>query len=965
MAARGARSRKVVEKSIQKTEKKQAAKDFVDSFTRRPSSPGGWASPAPMSPLSKDGSSSKRSHAPSTSSKYTASAGFKSPSRQSDSSSQHSKNSKRSSLLFGGGDKEKYTKGTKATSAPRGRGGGVPSKASQAPSRSTSRADTAVRPDSLNESSVLPSMVEQMSMNPAQRNTWADTKIWLGQGRSSQYRGFANDPDMWMEDGNCLVYFSEETPADEPRPFMRLHASILRRARSVMLDNVLKYGEIQDEDAASSANEGLGSPPTTRIMPLNRRNLASLSEDDTDAGATSDAEPEGMHTIKSHTSDALPSDFVSPPIRQYQNFYNQPTPPMSTAPSDIGSTAARSQDQTDITYEIWFAPPGNITGPHEKRRHYIAVRNFLALICGKNLVGPDFFEMLYDLEKVMRTYYEMNAPSQQWDIGKVILDYVIESKLDDVRGNMDAALGLLRWCEQDNVQWEDGYTETFVHCVGMMSSDVLSTHAFSKLSHFSRHTLDDAYEGLQLKLLDAQERLDQFSFPDLWSSERISGNNEALKSSRAFQEFFLDFYQREYRRWPPPVLVNGRWLSRDIVQRLQADFGAIYDYLVDRNAVWDATEERSTRKWEIVSERPRSGGFTADCSDIPITDMLVAFDYKHGYKHIPHPFPLLPESTGPAPKEEKTKKSFLSGFRKMKPVAAPKDPKEQIQMSRAFHRATNIKRFGTSLEDNKIIDELIKYEKSFHLSTEMNPQSARLGRWILLYGVLQILSTVSVDMTGLKYTKGCRYFLSCSLDGCPPWRVPGRNIDGRRWTEGSSIAEATQENSFCWLTPRRWNDAFGATEMPSPELNRDRDRSASVQPLRTRNAHSEGRAGAISRAGLMSPPLPPSIHPMHPSFTHSHSSPNPQAGPLPMFGDEDIISELDGRNLDARSPTGSTFGDRKGNMLLFPPEKKVMGTGSGMGLRPIVPAKSPMRKAVEAGMEGYFEDGRGSALGQY
>lgn len=78
---------------------------------------------------------------------------------------------------------------------------------------------------------------------------------------------------------------------------------------------------------------------------------------------------------------------------------------------------------------------------------------------------------------------------------------------------------------------------------------------------------------------------------------------------------------------------------------------------------------------------------------------------------------------------------------------------------------------------------------------DVTPQEARIGRWILLYGALQVLSLLSVDITGLRHTVGVDYFLCASLRGCPPWK------DGRL---PISMTEASQNRSYCWESPESW-----------------------------------------------------------------------------------------------------------------------------------------------------------------
>ena len=70
----------------------------------------------------------------------------------------------------------------------------------------------------------------------------------------------------------------------------------------------------------------------------------------------------------------------------------------------------------------------------------------------------------------------------------------------------------------------------------------------------------------------------------------------------------------------------------------------------------------------------------------------------------------------------------------------------------------------------------------------MSPREARLGRWVLLYGILQLLSTLSVDVQDLRHTEGVHYFLNTDLKRMPEW-VSNNRVEH---------LEAMQQRSWCW-----------------------------------------------------------------------------------------------------------------------------------------------------------------------
>jgi hypothetical protein len=93
-----------------------------------------------------------------------------------------------------------------------------------------------------------------------------------------------------------------------------------------------------------------------------------------------------------------------------------------------------------------------------------------------------------------------------------------------------------------------------------------------------------------------------------------------------------------------------------------------------------------------------------------------------------------------------------------------------------------------------LIDKFEQFEMTTDLK-QTTPREARLGRWVLIYGILQALSTLSVDVQTLKHTDGVRYFLCTDLKRCPEWVTNGQ----------TERLEASQKRSWCWQ--RSWDPA--------------------------------------------------------------------------------------------------------------------------------------------------------------
>lgn len=693
---------------------------------------------------------------------------------------------------------------------------------------------------------------------------------------------------MYMASGDCLVYFSEDSSShNEPRPMLRVHVDKLQEARSSFLSNLVTYGEIEQDDyspppsVSGSANSPPAYPLTTSNLGYLDENTVSPTREAPERGMMSPTRPTASRSVRSSGSAYGGNHLLRNP--RLSAF---PTPPRSRTQSDVASSADLNNQEVDVTHEIWFPAPSYIKTPHAQRRHHLATRNFLALLYDKPIVGADLFEMLSELQMVMDIMYELNEPNRRPNTAALIVDYLVGRRLDDVRGSLTNALSLLAWSEKLDVGWDQGYLEAFVHAVGMLTRNALDRPEFKRLSPVTRHNLEKSYNGMQIKILNAEEKLGSFAFPELWHLPNVVANSPAFRASESFRDWLKTYFSSTYEQWPAKVNQHGHWVTRELVHKLQEDFGAIYDVLVNRDIIWTDNEARHTRKWEMASKTALTDIFSPDLPGMPITDMLISFDNQHAYQHIPHPYPLLPRRV-PSLTAAPTKKKKIFGIgKKDKAASSPRDPSEHMKISLAFGDATNINKLGMLLETNDLRDAFLEYEKT--ATTDAIPTAdARLGRWLLLYGLLQALSTLSVDTDGIKYKTDVSYFLCPSLENCPPW-PPARSLvvagGARRVPSAAAVREADQRRSWCWVAPLRWEgggaaavelggesatrnvgdgDVAAAAELDGRLLN-DRDRKLRMlqfeqKLLAQRQAYDEyeRRYGGLRLGGGEQPPQRP------------------------------------------------------------------------------------------------------------
>ncbi|KAJ4374160.1 hypothetical protein N0V83_002901 [Neocucurbitaria cava] len=841
MSARGARSRKVQQKDIQKKEKKTTGKGKApDAIYELPHDAFADWRPTPSLNDPRNGVSRSITVSSNTSRATSRSGGTNDSSGRPRLNTHHTNGSKElrasrapqssggsasvSDLSSKGKDKTTFQAHGKETKAPRGRGGGVPIKRSvtPAPTLPVFRTESAASYPSTNQ------------------KTWMNFRVWEG-GKDGMrpYGGFEHDEDM--QNGSVLIYFMEEhADEDRPNPSIRAELDVLENSGSTWLNQLLLYGRVDDD-----VDEwDLPNSPSSPIPSQNFSPNFPQSEQRRMLGPTS---PGGM-SPPPFDIDRTYSRIDSRAVSRLQHFSEITYSDGSDSPPPGRQTSRRH-----VTHEIRFNAPEDVKTAQGRRLHYVAIRNSLAMLHSKPIVGADVFDMLSTLQPQIQVMYDLDSDDYSRMTPRersvqMVTHYLGQHGLDDVRKSIRQALGLLAWSEQDSVRWRQGYLESFVHLAGVMTPQVEDLAEFKRLSVVTRRNLGLTAKTLQLRVMEAEERLAGFDFSDLWEDNVRAASTAVYQSYQSFRQFLVNHYTRIYGNWPPTS--NNTWLNRKVVLAMQEDFGSLYDYLVNRDVVWNPREERASRKWEMAHRK--NDGFRADLPELGITDMLVIFDNKYGYAHIPHPYPLLPREV-PQASREKEKKSLFDRMKKDKGKGATKDAKAHLQLSIVFSDATNIEKLDVNFNGSTLIDKFEQFELTTDLKTA-TPREARLGRWVLLYSILQVLSTLSVDVQGLKHTDGVRYFLCTDLKRCPEWVTNGQ----------MEYLEASQHRSWCWQ--RSWDPVPTQTAPIELEASTTMNsRNGAANPYeRELSAEMVGHTHVAH--GLPSPPPERSLPAPPPSF---------------------------------------------------------------------------------------------------
>ncbi|KAI9775535.1 MAG: hypothetical protein M1835_005807, partial [Candelina submexicana] len=609
------------------------------------------------------------------------------------------------------------------------------------------------------------------SNEPTEKNGFR-IKKFLGNAKKTQpWMKLKHDPELWDDMGDTLIYYSSEVSQSKalPEPSFRLSSAALEESS----ESQFFMGMLRESHISELC--GGDRPPSPNDSPHNP--VASNQFSESQQGPCQD----GQESVEQNRS---PRSFTR--MRHNEQSRSEPTPPVSSDNSQERRSGA------PVHHELFFPISSNGSSQTILREH-LSVRNVFALVLSKSLVGLDLCQTLSDLLARFNQY----MPDR--DNKRAIIEYIFDQGLQDVRNDPESASGLLAWSELEGIQWLVGWREGFIHSVGMYD-DVRKLPTFSNLNPMTRHLLEQKSAEMLLRNEIAERVLAEFDFREMWPMS--SANPPMAKVSFIrFQQSLREFYKDLY-----PQRANGRpWLDREVARRLQEDFAILYDFIVDHGVIWDKKDDDrrnadhdeqkvdDSRQWKRNAYEYRmikkgDPHFTADQPNLPIVDMFISFDLKHAGAHIPHPFPLLPDPSKPITPPKKSKFGFTK-------------PSKNTQYSGivarqtecAYARATNVYALGSISKENALIQFFKDHEYEDKIS-EVDPHDARLGRWILLYGILQVLSHISGDTPGLLHTSGVKYFLNPNTNNCPPWEQNPK----------LQIHSFDQEHSHCWLAAKCW-----------------------------------------------------------------------------------------------------------------------------------------------------------------
>ena len=252
---------------------------------------------------------------------------------------------------------------------------------------------------------------------------------------------------------------------------------------------------------------------------------------------------------------------------------------------------------------------------------------------------------------------------------------------------------------------------------------------------------------MQVRLERAGRSVSDFLEEDLLA-DYLGLSKEAYSHLERFRSFLHSYYVQEHSYWPPaPVSPGSTALPRSVYENLQSDIRSLYEYLVDSDS-------------------------TVSVEDSLLVDVglqtfrkVAAFDKRNKHTPLAHPLPLTPKITHVVQQRRAFSRLSIFSSRRSKLI-------RRVATACALANATNIR--DPHVMENRLVREYLLFEKSWTMK-----ESARSGissvegrrlRWILVYALLQTLTSVTKVPPEVRDTQNLAYPLCCQTAGTPPWQ---------------------------------------------------------------------------------------------------------------------------------------------------------------------------------------------------
>ncbi|KAF2480742.1 hypothetical protein BDY17DRAFT_326621 [Neohortaea acidophila] len=385
-------------------------------------------------------------------------------------------------------------------------------------------------------------------------------------------------------------------------------------------------------------------------------------------------------------------------------------------------------NREDAKYELYIPAPPGLT-KDQAFSYHLTTRNLLAYATGRPVVGEKLSVALINL---WRRLQDWQIPTRPADFTA----FLEKQGYLDYTENPEHALACLKLA--DDARIRDIWIDSFVHCVGMRERLDLSPE-YIGLSHTIAALIMRASLEMDLHIARVVKAVGSFLEDEL-SASRVGLSRPLRDHLDLFRSFLHAFYVNRFGYFPPRA--TNPWNKRPWAS-MKNDFQNLYDYLADTASSSDG-----------INSKGFTGGFC-------VVQNLQYFDVQHGYPSLPHPLPLLPQM----PVKVRTP------TRGMRTLSLPRtgSAREQVVTTKEL-LATATNGLGSKAMLSPLIREYQRFERQREASgTKLDVAEARKVRWLLIYGVLQMLKSIVDGPAEVRDAETASYPLCVLTLGAPAW----------------------------------------------------------------------------------------------------------------------------------------------------------------------------------------------------
>jgi len=519
----------------------------------------------------------------------------------------------------------------------------------------------------------------------------------------------------------------------------------------------------------------------------------------------------------------------------------------SVGSADYPWSPSQDEEPAEIHLQMPIMVDGDDPTP-EDIDMLLTIRNMFAFLIGQLIVGtprmPTLFSIFSGVADMLKKYEFSNFDGSTMGEAAeaAFLGYVADLRLDDVRKSREKTTEALILGERMKC-WAL-YNEAYVHGVGKWN-DIIQRNPplFNAISPRTKTAMEKSARDLHIRLTLVREHLEDFTWPGLFAgfmnskSVKASVEVDAWKNAWvSMRKHVLGHYKKQYGNWPPKAKSKKNefeesGLNRSLLQSVYQDFTDLYDLLVNRDELTERTVDSS--HGDTLSE---------DTNKDALRKLLSEFDRSLTPVRppIPYDLPKLPDFAA-------LKRDTNSMDQKKRDKETSKKLKDNdltLILMDSYNR--------DSLKNTPFVEAFMAYERSLAHGRSANELiNIRIGQWVFLYVVLQMLPLLVVDAPGLRWTKGVEYFLCEVPRSTAPWQPEreGAKAYYRVASTGGVVAmnadavehgvEGIYRRSHCWVSAARWSG--------QDPLSLLADTGAGTQaPLSTHPSESQSRISSIS-----------------------------------------------------------------------------------------------------------------------